>query len=142
MEPLVVERVYNAPTSKVWKAITDRDQMSEWYFDLKSFRAEVGFEFEFNGGDGNKTFRHLCKITEVIPGQKLTYSWQYDGEEGISYVTFELFSEENDRTRLRLTHTGLETFPNKPEFARKNFEQGWNEIIGTSLPTFLSGARS
>src|SRR5437870_13762265 len=42
-EPLIIERTFNAPVAKVWNAITDVDQMQQWYFDLKGFRAEVGF---------------------------------------------------------------------------------------------------
>jgi len=72
----------------------------------------------------------------VIPEQKLTYSWIYDGYEGCSYVTFEL-SDENGNTRLTLTHTGLDTFPIIPDFAIQNFEAGWNDIINNSLKTFL-----
>ena len=46
-DAVVVERTLNAPVAKVWKALTDVDQMRQWYFDLKKFRPEVGFEFEF-----------------------------------------------------------------------------------------------
>ncbi len=41
-EPFVIERTYNAPISKVWKAITDKEEMKEWYFDLAEFKPEVG----------------------------------------------------------------------------------------------------
>ena len=135
-EPFRIERTFDAPVEKVWKAITDKNEMKQWYFDLAEFKAEVGFEFQFMGGDGKKQWLHLCKITEVITGRKLTYSWRYDGYEGISYVTFELFEEDN-KTRLKLTHAGLDTFPPIPEFAEKNFIAGWTEIIGTSLKNYL-----
>ena len=136
--PFIIERTYDAPAGKVWKAISDRDEMKKWYFDLAEFKPEVGFEFSFTGGspDGVQ-YLHLCKVTEVIPGKKLTYSWRYDGYEGNSFVTFELF-EEGDKTRLRLTHAGLETFPaSNPDLAAKNFAEGWTDIIGRSLKEFL-----
>ena len=133
-----IERTYNASASKIWKAISDRDEMAKWYFDLKEFKAEVGFEFKFEGGPSpDNQFTHLCKVTEVIPNKKLTYSWRYDGYEGIFFVAFELF-EEGNSTRLKLTHTGLETFPkNKTEFAKENFAEGWTHIFGTALKDFL-----
>jgi uncharacterized protein YndB with AHSA1/START domain len=28
--PLIVEKVINAPVSRVWKAITDHSQMQQW----------------------------------------------------------------------------------------------------------------
>ena len=136
-EPFVIERTYNAPVSKVWKAITDKDDMKKWYFDLPEFRPEVGFEFNFRAGEKDKLYLHLCKITEVVKGKKLTYSWKYDGYAGESFVTWELF-EEGDKTRLKLTHSGLETFPaDNPDLARHNFERGWTEIVGTSLKEYL-----
>ena len=136
-EPLVIERVYNAPVSLVWKAITDKEDMQRWYFSLADFKPVAGFEFQFTGGTDENQYLHLCKITEVIPGKKITYSWRYDGYEGISYVTFELF-DESGKTRLKLTHAGLETFPaNNPDFAKTNFIAGWTEIIGKQLKEFV-----
>ena len=136
MKPFVIEKVLNAPIEKVWKAITDKNDMKQWYFDLPEFRAEVGFEFQFEGGNKDRVYTHLCKVTEVIPQKKLTYSWRYKGYEGNSFVTFELFADGN-KTKIRLTHEGLETFPPLDDFAKKNFVAGWTEIIGSSLPNFL-----
>ena len=135
-EPFVIERTYNAPVEKVWKAITDREQMKEWYFDMPDFKPEVGFEFTFKGENEGRVFVHLCKITEVVPLKKLKHTWTYEGMEGISYVTFELF-EEGQQTRLKLTHEGLETFPQDRDFRKENFAQGWTHIVGTSLNEFL-----
>jgi uncharacterized protein YndB with AHSA1/START domain len=141
-EPYVIERTYNAPVARVWRALTNRDEMKEWYFDLKEFKAEVGFEFQFTGGEeGGEQFLHLCKVTEVIPGQKLTHSWRYDGYEGNSFVTFELFDEDG-KTRIRLTHEGLETFPALPAFAKENFNKGWTAIIGTALKNYVEETQS
>jgi uncharacterized protein YndB with AHSA1/START domain len=136
-EPFVIERTLNAPIEKVWNAISNRDAMKQWYFDLAEFKPEPGFEFQFEGGPEDRRYLHLCKVTEVVPGKKLQYSWHYDGYEGNSFVTWELFAE-GDKTRLKLTHEGLETFPaNNADFAKSNFAQGWTDIVGTSLKGFL-----
>jgi uncharacterized protein YndB with AHSA1/START domain len=137
-EPFIIERIYNAPIKKVWEAISQKEKMKQWYFNLAEFKTEVGFEFQFSGGpDEGNQYLHLCKVTEVIPGKKLAYSWRYDGYPGNSFVTFELF-EEGDKTKLKLTHAGLESFDaNNPDFDKKNFEQGWTQIVGISLKEFL-----
>ena len=137
-ESLVIERTYSAPVEKVWKAITNKDEMKQWYFDLSEFKPVVGFEFQFTGeGHKGEKYLHLCKITDVVVNKKLTYSWRYDGYEGISFVTFELF-EEAGKTRLKLIHEGLETFPvNNPDFAKGSFTEGWTFIIGKSLKEFV-----
>jgi len=138
-EAVVIERTFNAPIARVWKALTDVRDMRRWYFDLKEFKPEVGFEFAFTVEHEGFKYCHLCKITEVIPQKKLAYTWRYEGHEGDSLVTFELFAN-GAKTRLKLTHVGLETFPKLPAFARKNFINGWTEIIGSSLKNFLETA--
>jgi len=136
-QPVIIERTYNAPIEKVWKALTDKDQMKEWYFDIPDFKPEAGFEFEFTGkGKKGEEYLHKCKITEIIPERKLTHSWRYDGYEGNSFVTFEL-TAEGDKTHIRLTHTGLETFPAMEAFANSNFVEGWTYIIGKGLKEFV-----
>src|SRR6266516_7025245 len=134
-EGVVVERTFDAPVARVWKALTDVKEMREWYFDLKEFKAEVGFEFEFVVEHEGTTYHHLCKVTEVIPQKKIAYTWRYKGHEGDSLVTFELAADGN-KTRLKLTHEGLETFPKTPAFARENFNQGWISIAA-ELERFL-----
>lgn len=136
--PLTVEQTYRASPEKVWKALTEKDQMKHWYFDLDAFRAEPGFEFSFPGqGHEGEKYIHRCKILEVVEMKKLSYSWTYEGYEGYSVVTFELFPE-GDNTRLKLTHTGLESFPaNNPDFARSSFNGGWTELITKLLKDFV-----
>jgi uncharacterized protein YndB with AHSA1/START domain len=133
---VIIERTFNASVAKVWGALTDVDQMREWYFDLKEFKPEVGFEFQFVVEHEGTTYDHRCKVTEVIPQKKLAYTWRYKGHEGDSLVTFELFADGNE-TRLKLTHEGLDTFPKTPAYARENFEKGWTQIIGSELKQFV-----
>jgi uncharacterized protein YndB with AHSA1/START domain len=137
-EPFVIERMLNAPVEKVWAAITDPAQMKQWYFDLPGFKAEVGYAFQFEGGaPEGKKYLHLCTVTEVIVNKKISYTWRYDGYEGDSLVSFELFAE-GESTRIRLTHAGLETFPaSNPDLAKENFVTGWTDIIGRSLVAFV-----
>ena len=139
-DELVIERTFNASIDKVWRAITDKAAMKQWYFDLADFKPEVGFAFRFSGGDKCNEYVHLCEVTEVIPGRKLAYSWGYEGYEGASVLSFELF-DEGDKTRLILIHTGLETFPqDNPAFAKSSFAGGWANIIGEKLKAFLETA--
>ena len=134
--PIVIERVYNAPIAIVWKALTDKEEMKNWYFDVPDFKPEVGNNFSFIGKNKEgQNMLHLSTVREVIPNQKLSYSWRYDGYPGDSLLTFELFEEEG-KTRLKLTHEGLHTFPAMEMFDKKNFTEGWTYILGTSLREF------
>jgi uncharacterized protein YndB with AHSA1/START domain len=137
--PVVVERTYGASIDDVWKAITEIGQMKQWYMPaLRAFEPRVGFETQFTvEHEGNK-FPHVWKVTEVVPGKKIAYTWKFPGHPGESLATFELFAE-GENTRLKLTHNGLETHDgrNNPALARKNFKWGWNEL-GNELEKFLA----
>lgn len=135
---VTVEKLYNTPVEKVWNALTDKSEMREWYFNVSDFKPEKGFEFSFAGqGTKGEEYIHLCKVLEVIANKKLQYSWAYKGLPGHSVVTFELF-EEGDKTRLILTHSGLESFAeNGPDFTIQSFNSGWNEIVNVMLEKYL-----
>jgi len=137
--PFVIERSYAVPASAVWSAITDKEKMKKWYFQLDEFKAEPGFVFTFIGGSPEQQYKHICEVLEAIPNKKLKHSWRYDGYEGNSFVTWELFGEGNN-TRVRLTHEGLESFPPLKDFARESFAKGWTFILGTNLKNYLENA--
>ncbi len=62
-QPFIIEKTFNASVEKVWKAITDKDEMKKWHFDFTDFKPEVGFEFQFPGTVDDRTYLHHCKIT-------------------------------------------------------------------------------
>ena len=137
--PFSIEQFLNAPVDRVWRAVTTPVEMSRWFFDMNHFKPEIGAEFDFTVKHEGHTYEHLCRVTALIPRQKIAYSWRYNGHKGESLVTFELFAEGTG-TRFRLTHEGLETFPKTPHFERRNFVRGWTWLIGASLPDFVEKA--
>jgi uncharacterized protein YndB with AHSA1/START domain len=137
-KPLVIERTIDAPVAQVWQALTTLEGMSRWFFDLKAFEPSAGFEFGFAVEHQGATYSHQCKVTEVVPQKKLAFTWRYQGHEGNSLVTFEL-SASGKKTKLKLAHEGLETFPQTSQFARKNFEGGWNHI-SSALQDYVENA--
>jgi uncharacterized protein YndB with AHSA1/START domain len=133
--PFILEQVYTASVQTIWQVLTDEAQMRDWYFpQLQHFKPVTGFEFLFTN-DGSPHQKEW-KVTQVIPGRLLAHSWTYKNYPGYSEVTFELFDEGN-KTRLKLTHTGIHSFPNDPHFARYRFEDGWKQILGTNLKNHL-----
>lgn len=138
--PIVVERTYNAPVSVVWNAITDKDQMRQWYFEpLADFKPEVGFETEFDVQFEGQNYPHQWNVTEVVPETKIAYDWRYRGYPGDSSVTWEL-SETLDGTKLTLTHQGHETLlisQDDPTVRREGCEAGWAYFLHESLKAFL-----
>jgi uncharacterized protein YndB with AHSA1/START domain len=137
-EPIVVEQTFNTSINNVWNAITKVDQMRKWFFEnIESFKPEVGFKTQFSVQSQDRSFLHLWKLTEVIHMKKIVYNWKYGSYSGNSFVTFELFEQEN-QTKLRLTHEVIESFPKDiPEFSRDSGIEGWNYFIRNRLKEFL-----
>jgi len=137
-DPIVVEQTYHAPVAEVWRAITDKDQMRQWFFEpMTDFEPEVGFETQFDVKCEGQNFPHQWKVTEVVPETRIAYDWRYGGYPGDSSVTWEL-SQTPDGTKLKLTHWGHETFPqDNPVFSREGCEAGWCYLLHESLKAFL-----
>ena len=129
--PLVKEFTYNGPVAKVWDAITDAAKMKEWYFpQLRKFEPTVGYQFQFE--DPGAQYQKEWIVTKVLKGKTLAHSWAYKGYRGISEVQFDVFPEGNSSC-LRVTQTGLESFPDHPHFKREMFERGWERLLGSNL---------
>jgi uncharacterized protein YndB with AHSA1/START domain len=139
-EPIIVETIVNAQATVIWNALTDKEQMKKWYFDLEEFEATKGFKFQFYGGTEDRQYLHLCEVVEVVTGNKLSHTWMYESVPIETTVTWELFAKDDDQTTVRLTHHGVEKFPaDNKDFARENFVQGWTQIVKLSLKNFVEG---
>lgn len=138
--PVIVEENFTASVSALWRALTEVNEMTEWFFEnIPDFKAEVGFEIEFIVENEGRVFPHQWKVTEAIPEKRLTLEWKYGGYPGLSFVTFELENLTNG-SKLTVTHTITEDFPDDvPEFSRENCQGGWEWFIGESLNGYMKG---
>jgi uncharacterized protein YndB with AHSA1/START domain len=129
-QPIVVEEIFSLTIDSVWDAITEVDQMRRWFFEnIPDFKPVPGFNVEFNVVNGGKIFLHKWRINSAIPKKLIEINWMYDGYPGDSYVAFELELIDGS-TRLRLTHTITEDFPDEiPEFKRESCIAGWKYFI-------------
>ncbi|MHA6246554.1 SRPBCC family protein [Pontibacter sp. CAU 1760] len=136
--PIIVAQTYQATREQVWKAITEPEQMRQWFFQaIPDFKPEVGFETEFEVQAESRSFPHQWRVTEVEPLHKLVYNWRYEGYSGDSYVVFELF-EKGLQTQLRLTAVTTADFPEDiPEFRRESCIGGWEYFIQEGLYDYL-----
>jgi uncharacterized protein YndB with AHSA1/START domain len=130
-DSLKLEAAYNVSLLNVWKALTEVEQLKKWYFpQIIHFEPKVGEVFMFT--DDGSPYQKEWKVTRLENNRLLAHSWSYKGYPGNSEVIFELF-RQNETTVLRLTHTGLASFPVDPHFDYQRFEQGWEMILGQNL---------
>lgn len=135
---VIVKQRFNAPADKVWNAITDKDLMKEWYFDIPDFELKEHHQFNFYEPGNEHKFHHQGEILEIVPGKKLKYSWTYpEISKDKTLVKWEL-EEDQEGTLMTLTHKGLENFDHLGvDFSRDSFESGWKDLVETSLKEFV-----
>ena len=115
-QPIVVEQTFTVPVERVWRAITDEREMPRWFFErIASFRRRHPDAVKHQRGEGP---------------QKIVYDWSHPGIPGAAVVTWEL-SKAGEGSHLRLTFTGIETFPqDDPAFTREACTGGWEYFLG------------
>jgi len=134
-------KIYQAPIETVWKAITERKQLKEWYFDFsEDFKLEIGNTFEWYGGEpGGKQWLHRGKMVEIIENKRLIHTWEYPGYTGISTITWELKAIDEKTTELYFTHDFTIPFePNEEALRRESFLAGWEYILNIGWPEYLN----
>lgn len=136
--PVVVVNTFDKSIEEVWKAITVKEEMVQWFFDnILEFKPEVGFKTQFNVQAPSRDFMHLWEVTEVIPQKRLVTNWKYEGMYGDSLVYMEL-EDLGSQTKFTLTTKVLEDFDDTvPEFQRESCVAGWNYFINERLTEYL-----
>jgi uncharacterized protein YndB with AHSA1/START domain len=87
------EIVFPVPPDEVWEALTDPEQLEEWFANDVELDAREGGEGVFRWDDGEE--RHAT-VVEAAPGDRLVLDWD---EEGTVELTLE---EVEEGTRLRV----------------------------------------
>lgn len=136
--PVVVQQLFDGSIERVWRAVTELDEMKLWYFDnIDAFNPEVGSKSRFTVQSGERRFTHLWKITEVDAPYKIVYNWKYEEYQGDSFVSFVL-KKEGLRTKLTLTLTVTEDFDDSiSEFKRESCVGGWEYLICRCLAEYI-----
>lgn len=129
------------PASQIWQALTDKELMKEWYFDIPDFELREGAVFNFFEPGGANQFHHQCEIKEIVPNKKFSHTWTHPNKtKGISVVTWFL-NEKEDATEVVLEHEGTENFYDAgPEFAPENYQMGWDGFMPV-LKNYMYGMR-
>ena len=136
--PIKVEQYFNSSPAIIWKALTDPEEMRQWFFEqIPDFRAEVGFYTEFTIVNEGRSFTHCWTIREVVPEKKIAYRWKYPEYTGDSNVHFEIEARDSG-SLLRVSTEVLEDFQDDiPEFKRESCQAGWEYFIQNRLPEYL-----
>lgn len=143
METVTVTHTFDSPLDKVWHALSDGNELKKWYFPVQNYVFEIGKEFTFYESDSSHNYLHQCQFLNIIPKQLIEYSWAHPNQsKGSSVVKWEFQDEGGTKTKLTLTHSGIENFADAgPDFSKANYEMGWNAIVKTTLRNYLYGIK-
>lgn len=134
MEKIEKKVTINAPAKRVWKALTDQNDLKEWMMMPTTFEPVVGKEFTFKaeGMEGWDGYFH-CTVKEVEINKKLVYTWNSDMINADTLVTI-FISEKSGKTELTLVHTGWEKLPAEMRAQMiEGHSKGWGERFVKNL---------
>ena len=139
-EKLLVKRTFKAPVERVYAAWTDAEQMKRWFapgamsVPTASADARPGgrYRVQMSEGGSDCEFHTTGGVyREVIPNERLVFTWQWEGSDLETLVTLEFKSLSENETELTLRHEGFDS-----EDTRNKHGQGWDGCLA-KLETLL-----
>jgi uncharacterized protein YndB with AHSA1/START domain len=141
LDAIVTDVEIAAPPEKVFRALTDPQQLIRWWGDdvckasVWEFDARVGGKWRFEASDttgklvinGVSDFKAGGEIVEFNPPRVLAYTWianWHDDKSRRTLVRWEL-TPKGKGTLVKVTHTGLAD----EAVARKDYSGGWPGVV-------------
>ena len=140
-----LERTFDAPVARVFKAFADWEAKKKWFAAPEGWiEEEAKMDFRVGGTEVNKggpkggpVHSFDARYYDIIPNERIVYAYEMymdDKRISVSVATFEL-KADGGRTRLKLTEQGvyLDGFDNGSKR-----EEGTRELLdalGESLKT-------
>jgi len=121
----------DAPTSKVWDALTRPDLVKQYLFGTDVITDwKVGSPIRYKGVWQGKAYEDKGKVVQFVPGKMLVSTfWSSleglpDTPENYKTVTYEL-TAQGSQTQLTISQDN-----NDSEEAARHSEQNWQMVLG------------
>jgi uncharacterized protein YndB with AHSA1/START domain len=133
---IVREITINAPAAKIFAALTEPDQLVQWWGEVGSYRCtkmeadlRVGGRWRTVGESRNGgTFGVGGEYRVIEPPHVLEHTWKHEWgphEDHVETVVRYELEERDGSTLVRVTHTGFEDVE-----ARDDHDRGWTTVLG------------
>ena len=127
-----IERIFNAPRDRVWKAMTDPKLVAQWWgrgnkLVIEKLEVERGGHWRFveHAPEGVNGFEG--RFREVTPPERVVQTFEWDGMPGYVIIETAILEDLGDG-RTRLVNTSLfHTTDERDGFLQSGMEGGLNE---------------
>ena len=139
--PMIIGReiFIEAPVDVVWRAITEPDQIVQWFSDEADVELKTGYEgaLIFTEHSSKEPVVAHITVQAFEPDRSFSYRWAYEpgvvpGEGNSVLVEFVLIAETGG-TRLRVVESGVDLLDwsqeQKDDYAADH-NHGWAKHIG------------
>lgn len=121
----------DASPEVVFKAIIDPNEFTNWFPDQVILEPKIGGKVKFSFYKTDTEYRQIDyfpegTVTEFLPSKKISYTYREPKIANFpnTVVTWELEKIEDDKTLLKLSHTGFKA----GEIIRKH-DEGWSHFL-------------
>ncbi len=138
-----IERIFNAPRDRVWKALTDPALVAQWWgrgnkLEIERMEFQRGGHWRFveHGPEGKHGFEG--RYREVTPPERVVQTFEWDGMPG--HVVVETMTlEDLGDGRTKLVNVSLfHTTEERDGMLQSGMEQGLNQSYA-ALDKVLAG---
>jgi uncharacterized protein YndB with AHSA1/START domain len=127
-----IERVFNAPRDRVWRAFADPALLAQWWgrghkLVIERMELERGGHWRFveHGPDGINGFEG--RYREVTPPERIVQTFEWDGMPGYVIIETSILEDLGDG-RTRVVSTSLfHTTEERDGMVNAGMEEGMNE---------------
>ena len=127
-----VERVFNAPRDRVWRAYSDPKLLAQWWgrgnkLDVERFEFEKGGHWRVVERSSDGVHRFEGRFREIKPMDRIMQTFEYDGMPGHVSVETADFQDLGDG-RTRVVSTSLfHTHEERDGMLKSGMTDGMNE---------------
>ena len=127
-----VERIFNAPRDKVWRAHTDAEWLAQWWgrgnkLVIERLEVERGGHWRFVEHSDHGVHGFEGRFREVTPKERLVQTFEWDGMPGYTILETLTFDDLGDqRTRIVATMVFYST-EERDGMLNSGMEGGMNE---------------
>ena len=133
-QEIVFDEVFPHTPTAIWRVLTTGELINRWLMAQKGFAPVKGTHFSFQTPpDGEWDGVIHCEVLEVVPNERLVYTWKSGHESNGVYVsrldtvvTWTL-ARNDGGTRLRIVHSGFIMPKNMSIF--QNINAGWSKVV-------------